>query len=69
LEGLTEAAKNLDNDLSTLDNSTVNLNNAFRDTGLNIVQGEAENQFTSSERTAATMDLNRARDAVASYLS
>jgi hypothetical protein len=69
LEGLTEAAKNLDNDLSTLDNSTVNLNNAFQNTGLNIVQGEAENQFTSSERTAATMDLNRARDAVASYLS
>lgn len=69
LDGLTEAAKNLDNDLSTLDNSTVNLNNAFQNTGLNIVQGEAENQFTSAERTYATNMLNTAKDAVASYLS
>ena len=69
LEGLTEAAKNLDSDLSTLDNSTVNLNNAFQNTGLNIVQGEAENQFTSSERKVTAHYLDVAKDAVASYLS
>ncbi len=69
LEGLAIAAHNLDSDLTQLDNSTVNLDKVFQDTGLNITQGEGENQFTSSERAATGSQLNLAKDAVASYLS